>query len=51
MIFLFLNTGDQSKYPLTVGSRMMYLGCDKDQWIWRSKCISYVVLRGAILEQ
>ena len=30
---------------------LMYLGCDKDQWRWRSKCISYVVLRGAILEQ
>ena len=20
----------------------MYLGCDKDQWRWRSKCISYI---------
>ena len=27
------------------------LGCDKDQWRWRSKCISYVVLRGVIPEQ
>ena len=27
------------------------LGCDKDQWRWRSKCISYVVLRGAIQKQ
>ena len=32
--------------PLT--NTVMYLGCDKDQWRWRSKCISYVVLRGAI---
>ena len=24
---------------------MIYLGCDKDQWRWRSKCIFYVVLR------
>ena len=30
---------------------LMYLGCNKDQWRWRSKCISYVVLRGVILEQ
>ena len=30
---------------------LMYLGCDKDQWRWRSKCMSYVVLRGAIREQ
>ena len=36
------------KSSLTVGSKMMYLGCDKDQWRWRSKCMSYVVLRGAI---
>ena len=35
---------------VSVGS-VMYLGCDKDQWRWRSKCISYVVLRGVILEQ
>ena len=34
-----------------LGSKMMYLGCDKDQWRWRSKCISYVVLRGVIQEQ
>ena len=27
---------------------VMYLGCDKDQWRWRSKCMSYVVLRGGI---
>ena len=30
---------------------VMYLGCDKDQWRWRFTCISYVVLRGVILEQ
>ena len=30
---------------------LMYLGCNKDQWRWRSKCISYVVLRGATQEQ
>ena len=30
--------------PLTT-KVVMYLGCDKDQWRWRSKCISYVVLR------
>ena len=36
---------------LAVGSKMMYLGCDKDQWRWRSKCMSYVVLRGAVREQ
>ena len=33
------------------GLQMMYLGCEKDQWRLRSKCISYVVLRGAIREQ
>ena len=36
---------------LVMKSTVMYLGCDKDQWRWRSKCISYVVLRVAILEQ
>ena len=30
---------------------VIYLGCDKEQWRWRSKCISYLVLRGVIREQ
>ena len=36
---------------LAVGSKMMYLRCDKDQWRWRSKCMSYVVLRDTVQEQ
>ena len=43
--------GTNLKSSLVVGSKMIYLGCDKDQWRWRSKCISYMVLRGAIWEQ
>ena len=39
------------KCPLTVGSKMMYLGCDKDWWKWRSACMSYVVPRDAVREQ
>ena len=37
--------------PATGTGMVIYLGCNKDQWRWRSKCISYVVLRGAIWEQ
>ena len=33
------------KYPLTVGSKMICLGCNKDLWGWRSKYKSYVTLR------
>ena len=29
----------------------MYLGCNKDWWRWRSKCMNYVVLRGVVQEQ
>ena len=28
---------------------LICLGCDKDLWSWRSKCISYVALRGCDL--
>ena len=41
----------QVKYLVVVQYTLMYLGCNKDQWRWRSKCMSYVVLRGAIWEQ
>ena len=40
-----------SPHPDPLQPLLMYLGCDKDQWRWRSKCMSYVALRGAILEQ
>ena len=45
LFFICDHTGVVHSKPL------IYLGCDKDQWRWRSKCISYVVLRGVIQEQ
>ena len=33
------------KCPLTVGSKMICLGCNKDLWSWRSKYKSYGALR------
>ena len=37
------------KYPLVVGSKMIYQGCNKDLWSRRSKYKSYEALRGCDL--
>ena len=31
-----------------IAAPVMYQGCNKDWWRWRSKCMSYVVLQGVI---